>query len=420
MFPGRSDGIINRFAFRPNAARGNWILVEIASWKGHDKEMRLLISFLFLLTFGSAASAGWDLNDVSYLMPLPADIQDNNLLKIDTSGKGGPLLPEHLVNKIPVLSFQQDRAESNRLMRALAVRIDPCFPLPTPQSCQAQIRLVWQPLELSPRGQVQTIDAALHSFYVLTEGEFKSLLGDLQEWKKKNPVNTRGLPLQVHPAWREGADSPSLVEFLSVIKKYIGQANLTRITAMVLRGNADMWAFAGFEVRENSVVMFPVARLGDRLSQAFVNLAVPADHFAGGGISPQPKGADTLNKITAESILVETGEEETVISEAQAAYRAENPHRFTPESMDCVSCHVARPALQWVLNKRPELKVDQIWNDEVYRNAKYDLDNVSPQFWSTQNIRAFGYFGKDIAISQRVINESAEVADLVRAFVSVK
>lgn len=382
--------------------------------------MRRLISFLALLAFGSAASADWDLNDVSYLMPLPADIQDNQLLKIDTTGKGGPLLPENLVNKIPVLSFQQEREESNRLMRALAVRIDPCFPLPTPQSCQAQIRLVWQPLELSSRGQVQAIDAALHSFYVLTEGEFKSLLGDLQEWKRKNPVNTRGLPLQVHPAWRNGAESPSLVEFLSIVKKYIGQANLTRITAMVLRGNADMWAFAGFEVRENNVVMFPVARLGDRLSQAFVNLAVPADHFAGGGISPQPKGADTLNKITAESILVETGEEDTVITEAQAAYRAENPHRFTPESMDCVSCHVARPALQWVLNKRPELKVDQIWNDEIYRNAKYNLDNMSPQFWSTQNIRAFGYFGKDIAISQRVINESAEVADLVRAFVSVK
>lgn len=379
-----------------------------------------MISLFMFMAMSSSASAEWDLNDVSYLMPLPESIQDERLLKIDTAGKGGSLLPEHLVNKIPVLSFQQDREESNRLLRALAVRIDPCFPLPTPQSCQAQIRLVWQPLTLNNRQQVQTIDAALHSFYVLTAEEFKSLLNDLEKWKKKNAISTRSLPLQVHPAWSQGTEVSSLNEFLFIIKKYIGAENLTRITAMVLRGNADMWAFAGFEVRQNNIVMFPVPRLGDRRSQAFVNMAVPADHFAGGGITPQPAGADTLNKITAESILVETGEEDTVVTEAQAAYRAENPHRFTPESMDCVSCHVARPALQWVLNKRPELRVDQIWNDEIYRNSKYNLDNISPQFWSTQNIRAFGYFGKDIAISQRVINESAEVADLVRAFLSKK
>lgn len=380
--------------------------------------MRFFISVLLLSALSSAAFAEWDLNDVSYLMPLPQSIHDDKLLKIDSVGKSGPMLPENLINKIPLLSFKQEREESNRLLRALAIRIDPCFPLPTPQSCQAQVRLVWQPLELSPRQQVRTIDAALHSFYVLTEEEFKSLLKDLEAWKKKNSINTRGLPLQIHPAWVEGTEASSLAEFLSIIKKYIGLGNLTRITAMILRGNADMWAFAGFEVRENDIVMFPVARLGDRLSQAFVNLAVPADHFAGGGISPQPRGADTLNKITAESVLVETGEADTIIAEAQAVYRVENPHRYTPESMDCVSCHVARPALQWVLNKRPELKVDQIWNEEIYRNSKYNLDNVSPQLWNTQNIRAFGYFGKDISISQRAINESAEVADLVQAFVS--
>ncbi len=88
--------------------------------------------------------------------------------------------------------------------------------------------------------------------------------------------------------------------------------------------------------------------------------------------------------------------------------------------MDCVSCHVTQPGIHWVLNKRPELKVDQLWSSEIYRNAKYDLSNMSTEVWNTQMIRGLGYFGENLAISQRVVNESAEVADAINYYVSAK
>ncbi|MBV2168955.1 MAG: hypothetical protein KUL82_09625 [Bdellovibrio sp.] len=379
--------------------------------------MKFVVSLLFFLSL--QAQAAWDLNDVSYLLPLPTVVGGDALLGLEAPGKGGPLLEPILLGRVPILAIDMDREETYQALRVIAVRIDPCFPLPTPQSCQKQIRLVWQPLQEGRRRQAHAVDAALHSFYVLSDSEFANLLTDLEAWKTKYPVQTNFIPLQVHPAWAQQGDrSPALRDFQEIIKKYAGRANLTRVTAMVLRGAADMWAFAGFELRDGQLELFEVPRLKGRLAQSFVNVAVPSDHFAGGGMSPSPKGSDTFDNIVAESVRLGDGSEELIRQEVKAAYRIENPKNFSPENMDCVSCHVAQPAIQWVLRKRPELQVDQLWSSEIYKNAKYNLTNRSPEVWNTQMIRGLGYFGKNMAISQRVINESAEVADSINLLVN--
>lgn len=367
------------------------------------------LSFFFSIT----AQAAWDLNDVSFLMPIPQKPLENSLLRMKTPARGGELLAERLVLKLPLLTLGMTQEEAIEALRVMAVRIDPCFPLPTPLSCQPQIRLVWQPLEVNRRNQTQTVDATFHSFHVLSTGEFESLLKELQLWQKKFPAKTEQLPLQIHPAWAaEGDKSHALVEFQEIITRYAGMGNLTRLTMMVLRGAGDMWAFAGFEMKAGELKMFPVPRLPNgQLSQGFVNMAVPADYFEGGGMSPIPSGPDTLNTIVADSRVLDATSEEVIRQEIKAAYRIENPKNFTPENMDCVSCHVAQPAIQWALKSRSHLNLDQLWAPEIYKNTKYDLSNVSEELPNTQMVRAFGYFGRSIAISQRVINESAEVAD---------
>lgn len=384
--------------------------------------MKFICSFLFFCGLGASvpAFAAWDLNDVSYLMPLPQKIGADSLLSLKSSARGGTLLTEAMVNRMPVLSPQLTRQDAVASLRVMAVRIDPCFPLPTPQSCQKQIRLVWQPLELDRRNQVKTIDAALHSFYVLDDAEFATLLKDLEEWKKTYAIKTDFLPLQTHPAWAvEGDSSKALADFHKIITRLAGLENLSRVTVMVLRGAGDMWAFAGFDMRQGNLELIRIPRV-DRMSQAFINLAVPSDHFTGGGILPQPTGVDTLSTITNESEHLDTNSEETIRKEIKAAYRIENPKNHTPENMDCVSCHVAQPAIHWALNKQRHLKLDQLWNSEIYKNPKYDLANLSPDIWNTQIIRGFGYFGRNMAISQRVINESAEVADQLNQSAAAK
>ncbi len=203
-------------------------------------------------------------------------------LELTAPEEGGPLLETAVVDEIPQLDFETSREETNANLRVISVRIDPCFPLPTPQSCQKQIRLVWQPLQKISTGEIITVDASLHSFYVLSDEEFDSLLVDLQAWKKKYKVNTSYLPLQVHPAWFSKRDrSPSFIPFTEIIKKYVGMENLSRVTAMVLRGGGRMWAFAGFEYREGKLELIPVPRLGGKLSQAFVNMSGLTDIFEG-------------------------------------------------------------------------------------------------------------------------------------------
>lgn len=373
---------------------------------------------LFIVFATASAHAYWDLNDVSYLMPIPKVVGSDGLLGIAAAGHGGALITDKVANSLPILAFGMDRDQQSEALRVIGVRIDPCFPLPTPQSCQRQIRLVWQPLETTRLKVVRTVDAALHTFYVLDDSEFTSLLADLEAWKKQFNVKTQGLSLQVHPAWaQEGDQSPSLAAFNEIVKKYAGAKNMTRLTLMVLRGAGDMWAFAGFDMQDGELKNAMVPRL-TRGSQTFINQAIPRDHFAGSGILPAPQGEDTINSLAFESERLMTAEtEETIRREARAIYRIENPKVFSPENMDCVSCHVAQPAKHWILNKRPEINIEQIWSADIYRNARYDLTNITPTIWDTRRIRAFGYFGDGPAISQRVINESADVADIINQFI---
>lgn len=372
--------------------------------------MKVKFAFILCLFLGLQSHATWDLNDVSYLMPLPVRIGDDNLMGISTPGNGGPLLNPAFLGTIPPLTPVMNENDIARSLRVIAVRIDPCFPLPTPQSCQKQIRLVWQPLEPGFRNRVQSVDAALHSFYTLSDSEFELLTQDLQNWKKRNKVETKGLPLQVHPAWAVQADkSPALVEFNQIVQKYAGLSNLIRVTSMVVRGAGDMWAFQGFEVQNGQLKLMKIPRVG-RAAQAFVNFAVPSDHFERGMISPEATGDDSFNKVIGNSARMKVGNEELLQKELRAIHRAEDPHSFNPENMDCASCHVAQPARVWLERNRSDLGLENLWNLHAYKNPAYNLTNVSPDLKNTQIIRAFGYFMENPAISQRVIHESAEVA----------
>lgn len=377
------------------------------------KLVSLVLAALIVSSFSQVHAKNlWDLNDVSYLLPLPQKVVGNQLLSLDTLGSKGPVIGTEILTEIPRLTLGLTREEGLSASRVIGVRIDPCFSKLSPQECQPQVRLVWQPLTEGRRGQLQAEDATIHSFHDLSRKEFKNLLKDLKEWRDKHSANTAYTPLYVHPAWYGKDDkAESVQDFQKILLKYVGQENLSRVTAMVLRANGMMWVFTGFEVLEGKLIKFAVPRLDGRLNQSFVNMALNTDEFQGGGISPFPNGEDTLNNLAANSNRLDEDVNDIVISEARAAYRIENPRNYTSENMDCVSCHVTQASLQWVAKKRGHLEVEKIWNTEIYKNNKFNLENLSKKTWRSQNVRIFGYFGITPAVSQRVINESAEVAE---------
>lgn len=377
--------------------------------------MKLLFILICFISASSSAFASWDLNDVSYLMPLPLKIGSDNLLRLEASGRGGALLPTKFLSIIPQLTVDNTDAQIAASLRVVGMRIDPCFPLPTPQSCQKQLRLIWQPLQSGYRNQTETIDAALHSFYVLSDEDFTNLLTDLAAWKTKYKLQTQGLPLQIHPAWaQQGDQSLAFADFNSIVRKYAGTENLIRVTAMIVRGDGNMWAFQGFSVKNGELELLKIPRI-DRAAQTFVNFAIPVDHFDRGRISPEPQSPnnneDTFNQVIRNSQNFKTANEDVLRKELRAMYRIENPTQFNPENTDCVSCHVAQTAREWVQRNRADIGIQNIWQENAYQNSRYNLQNYTPVLANTQVIRAFGYYGPNMAISQRVINESAAVAD---------
>lgn len=362
------------------------------------------------------SSFRWDLNDVSYLMPLPEKIGPDHLLRYNSEGNGGELLPAAFIKNLPQLTAEMDASEIRENLRVVAVRLDPCFPADPPLLCKKQLRFVLQILRPGPRGITETIDAAFHVFYTLNDLDFADLILDIKNWKQAYAPNLTGLPLQIHPAWKQQLDkSPSLIPFQNIVTKYAGPKTISRVTAMTVRNLGQTWGFVGADVVDGKFEYPAIPRVKSR-AQIFINQANSTDTFLG-QISPRPGSPDdteifdTLNNIITNSQSLLTENEQIIQDELKSIYRIENPKIFNPNNMDCVSCHTAGPAREWVSKKRGDIKGTEIFSQNAYQNFKYNLANTSNDVTNTQIIRAFGYFGSGSAISQRVINESAEVAD---------
>jgi hypothetical protein len=77
--------------------------------------------------------------------------------------------------------------------------------------------------------------------------------------------------------------------------------------------------------------------------------------------------------------------------------------------VDCASCHVASRART---NAEQRRAVDtSAWAEAFRANPRFDLRRVDGAGNDPRALRAFGYFGRLSALSQRTINESAEVAE---------
>jgi hypothetical protein len=79
-----------------------------------------------------------------------------------------------------------------------------------------------------------------------------------------------------------------------------------------------------------------------------------------------------------------------------------------PTNTDCASCHLATPLRAWAVRERG---VDLAAFASVMPTSDHwDLTNTTETV-SSSSFRGFGYFGRDVAISQRTIDEAAQVAD---------
>lgn len=352
----------------------------------------------------------WSLNDVSVLIPLPPAQQIQLLLNPQDHSEQGELLPVAIYENLPsIVQGADPKKIYTDKLKVVAFRIDPCFlERGTPYGCRRQIRLVWQPVSQSGDRSF-TMDAALHTFYDLSAEQWGLLLEQLAPLQSKKENDS----LNVHPQLvAEGLSGPTWSQFKKIILNFAGSRNLSRVTAMTVNTFNSIWTFTGFDVNQGVLSRIKIPRV-DRPTQAFFLDFVDLLEFRA-SISPYPQGVpDWLNLVTDSLGTKQLATEEQLRSALDQALRIENPKLEDTASIDCVSCHIAQTARLW-----GERNTKWSWAKHFassYYQSSINLKNNSRTPESVNRLRAFGYFMDEAIVSQRIINESAEVVLNLRA-----
>lgn len=348
---------------------------------------------------------GLDLNDVSWLIPLPSPGQHAQLLGFTAAGSKGPLLPRRHYDALPGLVANQDAASLYPKFRIISARLDPCFPKEPMSGCIKQLRLVAQPVVVKDF-KTSTEDATIHLFYELDDTDFDEAKSSVRQLRELAAGATDGRPLDVHPVMRaQGLSGAYATTLHAMLTRLCGEQNLTRIAFMQLVQEDVAWNFGALNVVNGALAADPIPRLTNLTRQGVQEFG--NTDFRSGQLQPAASG-DQLSVLLSESELRLT-DTRTYDRAISSALQLEHPARTNPLTVDCASCHVASRALS---NARRERTVDLTAHVDRYpANPRFDLRRVDAVGDDPRALRSFGYFGDQSALSQRTINESAEVAE---------
>ena len=407
--------------------------------------------------FVASSSQAWDLNDVTYLLPLPTLKTDQKSVKASEviprswfteslksdEGLSLSILPmkaevltkkyiawkdrlkqesvqnqiEHQTRnngqqesrqqqqqqddqvKLPEISIAEYEKRSLvqfESLRLVAFRIDPCFKDRFEESCRKQVRAVWQPIAVGERGP-SAQDAAVHTFYDLPAVDFRKLLEDLKALKQKYSIRTKGLPLQVHPGFVSAGFQAEVYQRFKLAMK---NEWASRIAFMQLKSDEFSWTFLSFNIQKGQFTPVSIPNAKEPV-QAFLTSSpvqgivddetIPAlhlDHETRSKMNDQEASRFTLSKLL----------------------EVENPKKNLPGTVDCLSCHVAVGTIGRHANLLG-LKSFPTVARQLELRRRYPLTNTSEARADFSHFRAVGYVFEKTAISDRVINESALVAD---------
>ncbi len=341
-------------------------------------------------------------NDVTILVPVPEAAGSALLSGTDLMDDGTPLVPRALFDRLvnePAPGSTQNPivlAETYDRLSVVAVRFDLCdrkLPGTCSSNEDAALRLVLQPFA-DGRG---FDDVGFHAFYSVALAEVPALVKDLRELARLQGVPTSA-PLQVSPALA-AANAPYRDVLRAMLRRWTGESKLLRLTM-----NAQPVAFA--QVRW-------VLRGVEKNRGTFVNVAIPGivasteemitagrTGFEGRPVSNTPPGlAEALDdaKFAAAS---ETRKRELI----GVLMTAENPALSGTSTVSCIACHASTHVMHARLTSTG-IAPDSI---QGRYTSPYDL-SVTGKLYDRHASRALGWLGRDALISERVVNDTAQV-----------
>lgn len=383
------------------------------------------------------AECAFDVNDVSFLYPLPASADIDRLRPLaDVLPQAvfAPLLARAGTSDDP--RFAEAGFDQREAWRVVSARVDPCVaPLdPADKGCHVQIRLVAQPIVVDDAA-LMAADHAIHIVFDVpgAAGDVvPELVTDLQTLRG----GVAGKPLGPHPLLVEqGLEGPFAAALDDFVSRWVDRGELTRVAVMATIDVAN-WRFAGGVVSGGKLVPAPLPNVVDDdgkpvFVQTFFGSTGVVGNFIN-RVSPKGTGKDNVNRIVDNDKMGSwlKIDAEGRRADANRAIRIDNPDRNGFLSVDCVSCHHASHALSRALASKlvdgPKFTFPQdgghfVIDPDVNPNAFRAPAGTTTALRSESDgdhydVRAFGYNADRVAINRRTVNESAKVAgELSRA-----
>lgn len=400
----------------------------------------------------------FDVNDVSYLWPVPRTQGEVGKL-LTAADKSGPdsIWPEEAfqvvitqaektqvtnsagrTNKIDFGTFKSEFGKASS-WKVVGFRVDPSAPGTHPSLIKAfgqfpQLRLVLQPVTLGANDKFRVHDVTVHLVFNFIERfdpptnggtrpiavpdkiAFGTLIDDLKALKtelQSKGVTTSG-KLSVHPGLSSKVDG-FRDRVHAFILKHATSARLSAIAFMGIEGS-EPWIFFSMRKAEAGFVLQPHPTLGTNAAEMLT--------FQGGTpVMPVPavKNVDDTRGVHTGSLfsreILQTLEQPVFADLVSLKLKdvpdlVANPERAHFFSTDCVSCHTES-------TRRAVLKLQSY--DSAFRYQRPEgISGVDESLLPADrwNVRNFGWFPAPgttaiPTVTMRTANEAAESADFI-------
>jgi hypothetical protein len=354
------------------------------------------------------------MNDVTVLTPLPRDETAVLMTGGARADDGNELVPralfERLVSEewceklrdgtcIPELVLKL-QPEDYAGLHLVALRFDVCDrkrPGACPPGADGSLRAVFQ-----PSLQVGVFaDAALHAIYTLPSGQLPSLVAELRRLARIQ-AEPLGSPLKASPALSV-ADKPAYADgWRALVREHALRERLVRLTFSVeILSSSAKWLMRGVE-RGADGEFHPLSIPGTSATTLRVRNSTPG----GFEVDPPNDTPPGLSSLLSPSAFADAGARSQ--SELLELVRAiDDPGRHSADTLPCVTCHVATEVFE---RRAGSLGIDAGSAPFAFDGGAYNLSlEASRRKDTLWSIRALGYWLDKPVISQRVVNETAQV-----------
>lgn len=350
-----------------------------------------------------APSHALGMNDVTMLVPLPADLAAPTLIKLDFDH-------DTMVERAQFISFviAGDMAPKSGEQLAMgdyhvvAVRFDLCDR--GTRACavtdDGRLRLVLQPLAQRAGGTFAH-DIGVHLFFRIPNAELPAVVLELRRLAGLQDLPLSS-PLMVNPAL--AAANPEYTERLrTLVETYAVRSKLEKLTTLGQErdSGAFAWMARGMERHGDAMVPFPIPEMGLLDFKQKIQIGSGNVVYDVAPLAPSPM-SPALNGLTWPS---STADQKRAAFDAMEAIN--NPRLHSALDTQCMGCHVAT----YLGNYRAiENSVDRGSLPSHFASA-HDTSVGGLILMDGRVVRGLGWAAAQPTISQRAANETALVVD---------